>query len=79
MRDAGYTYVNIDDCWMAGSRGADGQAASGDGCSNDQFCLIVGEDSWAKWAAVLGARFRGREGVALNTWGKRRASFWLAR
>ncbi|WP_414167032.1 NEW3 domain-containing protein [Streptoverticillium reticulum] len=25
LRDAGYTYVNIDDCWMAGSRGADGQ------------------------------------------------------
>jgi alpha-galactosidase len=25
MRDAGYTYVNIDDCWMTGSRSSSGQ------------------------------------------------------
>lgn len=25
MRDAGYRYVNIDDCWMAKTRGADGR------------------------------------------------------
>ena len=24
LRDAGYTYVNIDDCWMASKRSADG-------------------------------------------------------
>src|SRR3954470_24405114 len=24
LRDAGYDYVNVDDCWMAGSRGAGG-------------------------------------------------------
>ena len=24
LRDAGYTYVNVDDCWMARTRGPDG-------------------------------------------------------
>jgi alpha-galactosidase len=28
MRDAGYTYVNVDDCWMARTRGKDGALRS---------------------------------------------------